>query len=281
MSVTMLGRILNLNLKKKLFLFPIIAVVFFSIFMVISYMGLKAQKEAIFDIYNNRFGLYQSASTIVNETLDVYANTYKLISMTTAKSQEATINSLGKEQLDKISKTIEYTESILNKNKFLTTDEKKLYEQAKIALMDYRKEIQNVIDIASGDVNTAIVYMATADDKYKALNKTTQDLIELENKLSKEKYDYSEKSSDQVMWMSLGVFVAGAILLFIASILITKLILSPIKKTKSTITEISNGNLTKRVEKSSSDEIGEMSDDINGFVDVLRNAIMGGGNKQR
>ena len=275
MSVTMLGRILNLNLKKKLFLFPIIAVVFFSIFMVISYMGLKAQKEAIFDIYNNRFGLYQSASTIVNETLDVYANTYKLISMTTAKSQEATINSLGKEQLDKISKTIEYTESILNKNKFLTTDEKKLYEQAKIALMDYRKEIQNVIDIASGDVNTAIVYMATADDKYKALNKTTQDLIELENKLSKEKYDYSEKSSDQVMWMSLGVFVAGAILLFIASILITKLILSPIKKTKSTITEISNGNLTKRVEKSSSDEIGEMSDDINGFVDVLRNAIMG------
>ena len=269
-----LNGILNLKLRTKLLLFPIIAVIFFSILMLITNMGINTQKGAISDIYNNRFSLYQGALTMVNETLDVYANTYKLISMATAKSQEATINSVGKEQLDKISKTIEYAENILQKNKFLTTEEKKLYEQAKTALVDYRKEIQNVIDIASGDVNTAIMYMATADDKYKALNKIMQDLIELEKKLSKEKYDYSTKSSDQVVWMSIGVFIVGTILLFIASFMISRVILLPIKKTKSTISEISSGNLTKRVEKISSDEIGEMSDDINGFVDVLRNSIM-------
>jgi methyl-accepting chemotaxis protein len=274
MSNRLFSRILNLKLKKKLLLFPIISVMFFSIFMAISYMGINAQKEAIFDIYNNRFSLCQSASSIMNETLDVYANTYKLISMATAKNQGEAINSLGKEQLDKISKTIEHAESVLNKNKFLTTEEKKIYEEAKTALMDYRKEIQNIIEIASGDVNTAIMYMATADDKYKILNKTMQNLIELENRLSKEKYDYSTKSSDQVMWVFLGVFIAGAILLFIASIVISKVILLPIKKTKSTINEISSGNLTKRIEKSSSDEVGEMSDDINGFVDILSNAIM-------
>jgi methyl-accepting chemotaxis protein len=273
MSNRILNRILNLKLKIKLLMFPIIAVIFFSILMIISNMGINTQKGAISDIYNNRFSLYQGALTMGNETLEVYANTYKLISMATAKSTPEAINSVGKEQLDKISKTIENTESILQKNKFLTADEKKLYEQAKIALIDYRKEIQNVIDIASGDVNTAIVYMATADDKYKVLNKTMRDLIELENRLSKEKYDYSTKSSDQVIWISLGVFIAGAILLFIASFFISKVILSPIKRTKITISEISSGNLTKHMEKSSSDEIGEMSDDINGFVDVLRNAI--------
>ena len=216
------GGILNLNLSRKLLLFPVIAVVFFSILMAISYTGLRTQKEAISDIYNQRFSLYQGASTMANETLDVYANTYKLISMATVKGQEATISSLGKEQLDKISKTIEYADSILNKNKFLTAEERKLYEQTKTALMDCKKEIQNVIDIASGDVNTAVVNMTTADDKYKVFNKTTQGLIELENKLSREKYNYSEKSSDLVIWMSLGVFISGAILLFIASIIISK-----------------------------------------------------------
>ncbi len=73
----LLAFVLNLKLKIKLFLFPIIAIAFFSIFMAISYMGLKAQKGAISDIYDNRFSLYQGVSTMVNDTLDVYANTYK------------------------------------------------------------------------------------------------------------------------------------------------------------------------------------------------------------
>ncbi len=274
MPSKILNRMLNMRLKEKLLLFPVIAVVFFAIFMIISNMGIRAQKGAISDIYNNRFSLNQNVSTMMNETLEVYANTYKLISMATAKSQGATINSVGKEQLDKISRIAERVDNILQKNKFLTNEENKLFEQTKTALSDYKKEIQNVIDIASGDVNTAIMYMATADDKYKVLNQAMRDLIELENRLSSEKYDYSTKSSNRVMWISLGIGIVGAILLFITSIFISRLILRPINITKSTISEISNGNLTKRLENISSDEIGKMSEDINRFVDVLRAAIM-------
>jgi len=43
---------------------------------------------------------------------------------------------LGKEQLDKISKITERIEDSLRKNKFLTAEEKKLYEQVKTALTD-------------------------------------------------------------------------------------------------------------------------------------------------
>lgn len=269
----LLNRILNMKLKKKLLLFPLIAVVFFLTFMAISYRVIDAQKEAISDIYNNHFSLNRGVSTMINETLDIYANTHKLISMATAKSNEEAANSLGKEQLDKISKIAERIEDNLRKNKFLTTEEKKLYGEVNTALTDYKNEIQNVIGAAGGDVNTAITYMATVDDKYKALNRPMQDLITLENRLSKEKYDYSTKSSGRIIWVFIVVFIVGTILLFIASSIISKVILSPIKKTKSAISEISSGNLTRHLEKFSSDEVGEMSDDINGFVDILRNAI--------
>ena len=41
-----LNRMLNMKLKKKLFLFPLIAVLFFLIFMAISYRVIDVQKEA-------------------------------------------------------------------------------------------------------------------------------------------------------------------------------------------------------------------------------------------
>lgn len=274
MPSNLLNRILNLKLKEKLLFIPVIAITFFAIFMTISNMGIRAQKVIISDIYNNRFSLYQRVSTMMNETLEVYANTHKLIGMATTVIEVATINSTGKEQLDKISKISEQADDILRKNKLLTDEEKNLFEEAKTALSDYKKEIQNVIDTVSSDVNTAVVHMATADDKYKTLNRAMRDLIQLENRLGKEKYDYSARSANRVIWLSLGVSVTGAILLFIASIMISRLILTPIKKTKNIISEISGGNLTKRLENISSDEIGKMSEDINRFVDVLRAAIM-------
>jgi methyl-accepting chemotaxis protein len=263
----------NLGLKKKLFLFPLITVIFFLIFITLSYVESNTQNTAISDIYNNRFSLYQSAAAMVNDTMEVYADTYKLISMVNAQHKQETIDALGKEQSTKISNTIKHVENILSTNKFLTPEEKTIFEESKAALIAYKKEIENVIDIASGDVNTAITYMATADDKYNELSKTMEKLIALENRLSKEKYDHSLDTSRKVMIISLGIFIVGAILLIAISIFVGRAILSPIDRTKSALSEISKGDLTKRIGIRSCDEMGEMSNDIDLLVGTLCTAI--------
>ena len=73
------------------------------------------------------------------------------------------------------------------------------------------------------------------------------------------------------------VFAIGA--LIVAFLISTRKVVNPIVKTNKELKEISalindnNGNLTKRVNVKSSDEIGQLAQGINQFLDILQNTI--------
>jgi methyl-accepting chemotaxis protein len=264
---------MNLKMGKKLLLSPLAVIVFLLIFGAISYVGLINQRGAINDIYNNRFGAYKSSVNIMIDLANVHANVYKVISWTNANYDAKKIESLGKEQVAVLDKTIQDVKKQLG-SKSLSQEEKKIYQAAFEQLEEYKKPVEGVIDIAGGDLNTATMFMGTADDKFQILNKNLGDLLALENKLSEGQYLFAMGSFQKVLIISIGVLAAAVVLSLLISLFMTKLITAPINKTIEIIEDIAKGDLTKRVDVVSSDEIGEMSRHFNTFVEKLHQAIV-------
>jgi methyl-accepting chemotaxis protein len=264
--------LMNLKMYKKLFLSPLAVVLFLVISWGISFTGLTSLKSAISDIFNNRFKTYQNSAGIVGDVTNVHANVYKVIGWTEAKYDPGRIEALGKEQIATIEKNFQNMQKMVA-SKTITAEEKKLYQSAIEQLQEYKKPVEGVLELAGADISTATMVMGTADDKFQVLNRTLQELLSLENNLSVGKYDFSLKTFSRVLLMSVAVLFAAIVLSLLISIYTTRLILAPINRTVEAIEEISQGDLTKRVDILSSDEIGEMGGHFNNFVDILHGAI--------
>ena len=130
-----------------------------------------------------------------------------------------------------------------------------------------------VMTVGSSDAGAATMFMGTSDDKYQILNQTLEELLLLENKLSKEKYDSSISSFNAVMRTFAIVLVVAIMLSVMINIFITRLITQPIKETIEVIKKVAEGDLTQEIDIDSKDEIGELASSINTMRTKMGEAV--------
>lgn len=262
----------NLKMAKKMMLLPAVVFIFLMALSYGAYDGLSNQKAAIEDIFNNRFKVYQDSADMIKKIGNVHANIYKIISWVNAQYDDQKIQALAQEQTAVLEKTIVQTQNIL-KSSALTADEKKLFQKTLDDLLEYQKPAMGVVTVGSSDAGAATMFMGTADDKYQILNQTLEELLVLENKLSKEKYDSSLGSFNYVMRTFVIVLVIAIILSVLLNIFITRLITRPIKETIEVIKKVAEGDLTQVIDIDSKDEIGELASSINTMRTKMGEAV--------
>ena len=74
----------SLNMQRKVLLPPLVVTSFLVICALLSYRGLIAQKNAIEDIFSNRFRSYQSSANLISDMGQIHANLYKIVSWNNA-----------------------------------------------------------------------------------------------------------------------------------------------------------------------------------------------------
>lgn len=264
---------LNLKMSRKLALSPMVVVIMLLVFGAVAYVGLMNQKNAIDTMYNEVFEGYQTAAKITNDITNVHANVYKVLSWASTNYDPKRVDALGKEQIVSINRVIGEVESRLQQKK-AGENEQRLYETLLADLREYFKPVEGVIDVATGDIASATMFMGTTDDKFQVLNKTLHDLVALENKQSEENYLFSVGSFRKVMAVSILVLCIAVSISLLITVVMTKVILSPINNTVEVIEGIAGGDLTKRIDVMSKDEIGSMAENFNNFVDNLHKTVM-------
>ena len=262
----------NLKMSRKVILSPLVVLIFMVIFGAVSYMGFLTQKTAIDDIFNSRFKNYQGTSNIIIELIQVHSNSYKLLSWVNANFDQKRTEALAKEQFESLDGIIGTVQKMIN-SKELNKNEKELFQAALVQLQKYKDWIGQVISGASADASTASLLMGQADDFFQGLSKSLRELLAFENKLSKERYDSSITGFQKVLVVSVAVLCVAVALSLLVSIFMTRIILAPINKTVGVIEEIAKGDLTRRVDISSTDEIGEMGKHFNAFVETLHQTV--------
>jgi methyl-accepting chemotaxis protein len=266
--------IANLKMSRKLFIGPLLVMLFLVAMGLLSYSGLTSQKSAVEDIFNNRFKGYQTSAGILKDLSQAHANLYKVISWANAQYDEKKVEALGKEQLAVIDRTLKTMGQVLSDAK--TSDEgKKLYQASLAQLKEYKEAAASAVDLSGSDLNMATMYMATTDDKFQVLNAGLQKILALEEKLSQEEYEHTLKSFAAFMVLLLVVMGSALAVSFFVNILMTRLITSPIHQTIEAVDQIAAGDLTRTVGITSKDEIGALARSVDTMREKMGEAVGG------
>ncbi len=252
----------NMKMSMKLMVAPSAVIVFLLILGWVAYQGLFKQKNAMEDVFNNRFKKYQTSATVLKDLAGVHASLYKVISWANAKYDEKKIDQLGKDQIAVMDRTAAVVGKALESSG-LSREEKDVYGAVAGQLAEYRKTGFSAIDLATSDLNMATMYMENADTKFQTLNKSLHDLLSLENKLSQEGYDLSMMtygSSFRILIVITGIAIGVSILI---SLLMSRRISRPVRRTMDIVKRIAEGDLTQELEIRSRDEIGELAESVN------------------
>ena len=229
------------------------------VLIIVTIGGLWIQKFATDNIFDKGFTGFQISAKLSTDLSRVHANLYRIQSMTALGQDKQEIANLSEQQLATMNADIELAKKTLGSS--LTAEEKKYYQAISDNLVEYQKMSSRVIKLAS--VGTGSVYLASADEKFQALNQILSELTKHESNLSVSEYDSFNRNYYIFVAVLLLLF-AGVI--FLISSMIKKYIntiLIPVKETASILREVAEGRYPKNIEWDADDEIGELVQAIN------------------
>ena len=274
----------NLSLFRKLLLAPSIVACFLLIQGLASYLGLAKMQGEIKQLFNSRFGNYQTSAQMVSDITRVHANIYKIISWANAKYDSAKIDQLSKEQLAALEEAGKKIEA-MGKRQDLEPNEKKLLLKALTDFGAYQKTGTSAISLAGADLNMATMYMGSTEEQFQTLHQTLSDLSSLEQKLSQANYNEAHTSHNRTLFFMVLLLLAGTAVSVASGITIARLISAPVLTMKQAAQKLAQKDLgalvalanslaegdisqsltlkSRELQVSSHDEIGELAESFN------------------
>jgi methyl-accepting chemotaxis protein len=261
-----------MNMATKLFVSPFVCLLFMIISGAVSFWGIRTQQATIQEMHSVRFANYAKVSAINNDADSVHTNLYRLITLSKAGFDQKKLEAETKGIQSLLAQTVSTVKSMAGDSK-LKADEQKFVAEILSTLTAYSKDATDMLDMMESDVNAATMYMGQADDKFSVLEKKFSELMKLETSLNDANYKLSISAGRQVLIILAGAIIFSLMVTLALSYLINRIIMTPIRGTVRVIESMAGGDLTKRIDVESSDEIGNMAHNMNDFIDSLRNII--------
>src|SRR5208283_1416376 len=260
-----------------------------------TYVGFYKQKTVLDDVVNGRFRHYRVTTDAILDLKEVNAKMAEAMKTSRegeeaprraaekdGKGSDASSNSEARAALlqtaaqdtapilQRVAKAMEESA----KSSHLSAAEKKQFVETQADLAKYEGLLRDTVNkAATVDIYTAEMGMNEAQDVYNTIDQRLRQVLILENKLSEGQFSSAKTTFAMALVISVIVFLAALFLPLAIGLIMKSFILSPIRKTVEFIETVAEGDLTKRMEVTSRDEIGEMATHINSFVDRLHDAI--------
>lgn len=258
----------NLRMSKKLMIAPLIAILFLVLLAAVSYKSLSEQKNTISDLTNVRFKTYQDASQMMLRITTIHKDVFKLLGFADAGADENKIQQLSKENLQSLEKLKLFVQNAEKEN-LLMPREQEFFDSSLKEIVNYEAAVKKVIQMTAADVSMALTMMAPLENQFQTLNQNMAGLLEFEKALNLEHHQES-LSNYRLILKSIGLLLTISILLSLAaSIFLARFIISPIRQVMDVIRMMEDGDLTKEIGITYSDEIGVLA----ASVDSMRNKM--------
>lgn len=251
---------------------PIVVLIFLILLACGTYFSLSLQKDAIDDIYNNRFKQYQNSAKILNDMSTVHGNLSRILNWMKLNLDAKKIADASQQLKDILNADVEMIKKLLASG-LLTSEEKKNFQSALDNMVEYQKGVLGVFDAAAMNPDMAIQLMSMTDDKYQALNQFLSSLLAFEDKLSKEKYETAVATFNYTVMVFLAVVVIAVLLSFVVSILVTRMVLKPVHETTAILSHLAEGDLTRSIDIEQNDEIGMLAQSVNTMRGKMNDAV--------
>lgn len=262
----------RMNMATKLFVSPLVCLLFMIILGAVSFWGMRMQQDTIQEMHSVRFANYAKVGNIMNDVDSVHTNLYRLITLSRAGFDQKKLEEEAKGVQQVLGKVAATAKGMLA-DSGLKADEKKFVSDFITVFSTYSKDATDMLDMLESDVNAATMYMGQADDKYTVMENKLTEFKKLETSLNDVSGKESISLGRQVLMTLAGVIIVSIIVSIAISFLVNRVIMAPIRSTVDVIKSMADGDLTRRIDIRTSDEIGNMASHMNTFCDSLQATI--------
>jgi methyl-accepting chemotaxis protein len=252
----------NLKLTNKMLLAPLVVFVFLVFIAYGAYNGLTAQNSAMEDIYNNLFKKSQQSSQIIKQLNSVRANLFLMLYTASSELGAEKVEAAGKLMMTEMDETVQFATKILNSGA-LNPEETKLYKDEVEKLTSLQTSLAGSIGYARDNPSMLAMSIDAYRTSFQNIEKIMTDIVILEDKLSKQKYDTSVAGFKRTLQIFAVVFLLAIVMSLLTSVSITRLVLRPIHEAIGVLRKVAEGDLTQHIEAQSHDEIGELVESVN------------------
>jgi methyl-accepting chemotaxis protein len=261
----------QMKVWQKILVAPAVAVVFLMLLGAVSYGVMKQQNLALEELGKNRFSGYQIAADSAQDISEVHSNVYRLLTWM-ANLSEDKVKKTRTEEMAKIDDVIKQVKLFAALPQ-LTDEERKLTGAVLPKLADYRRNVDSAIDISTVEVGMGMMAMQAADAHFQALLKEFTALVQLEKKLAQESYEASTVAANTAIVKVLGILLLAIALSVGIALVMSKVIVRPLKSAIDTADRIAGGDLGQDVEVVGTDETGQLLRALSEMTQKLRTLV--------
>jgi methyl-accepting chemotaxis protein len=262
----------KLKMRSKLFVAPLVCLALMLVAGGVSLRGMETQNATIENMHLVRFATYSKVAALTGDIDHVHTDLFRSISWARAGYDAGRIGTLVKEieqRLAAVSESLAKLSSDAN----LSREEKSQLAEITAGFTGYSKSARDVVDLLQDDLNAATMFMAQTEEKFQAMQKGMATFMQLETSLNDAARKESLAASGKVQELLLATLLASLIATIGIALVISAVIMKPIRSMVELIASLASGDLTKRITVASSDEIGSMGRQMNGFIDSLHQTV--------
>jgi methyl-accepting chemotaxis protein len=262
-------KILNqLSMRNKLLLAPMLAVLLMIISSLVACSGINRQSLSLQSICQGRIPAIKTAADADAAINGIQGNTYRMLSMMEGNFPPDQINTLAtsiKADIDSVANHL----LAASKAEGVDAQERAALESSAKSVLDYKKTINEVIDIAGVEVSSGTSWMSTGQEKFDGLKKQLKALRELEDAETERASQAAASATARVTYTVIGALILSVFLSLGVTLLVSSSIARSIGAIRSAAIKLSQGDLRERIRLEGTDEIAETASKTNEFIESV------------
>lgn len=256
----------NMSISKKLLIIIIVSGLGLSSVGTLGVSYINEMAKGSNDMYkDNLLPLNMVMQIRVNARASDAYTLELLVTKDPEKNQEL-INEISSawEEIDSLISEIETTG--------LTKEQQNLIEQYKQRAQELAQNRDKVMELAASNRNEEAysLYIGQVEESRAALNDTLKELQKSNLTIAESINTENNESKQEILIFVTGIVVIALIILVTLSILISRMIVRPIKEVRGLLMEAENGDFTVKGNYESKDEIGELTASFNNMTNSLQ-----------
>ncbi len=259
MGSILAGTLGRIRLSAKIFIAPVLVILFLIASMALARQMLETQQAAQSDLYNQAF----LKSTVTNGAADQltsgHADLYRLLNWHANGVAAPKLQALEKDVQGRYGAADEYFGTL---GQFpLAPDEKLLLEDGKTKFAAYARSATKVMDVARVlDISDAINFMVDAEMRFDALRKTLVELRAIDERRGRAAYEQAVIQADADSRWFLTIVIVGVIGVTVVTLLVSAAISHPVVRLTAAMSRLAGGDDSIEVPAlDHRDEIGDMA----------------------
>ncbi|MBI5747920.1 MAG: methyl-accepting chemotaxis protein [Nitrospinae bacterium] len=261
----------NLKISQKL------SIAFTAVIIILTYIGydgIVKMRDAVRSsksLYENRMVPVGMFLEISNNTAEQRALTVNALTAASEKTRES----------KKIAAELTQRSNDIWKQYMaasLTEEEKALAKKYEETIAAYRENISKVFELIGADKYSDAEVLANKelDALLNESKKSLDALVKLQSEEAKKLNKNIEENAASSMWSSIIAIAIGILVSLGAVILLIRAVAAPIKKAADMLKDIAQGegDLTKRLNLTTKDEVGELGKWFDTFVEKIHDIVV-------